>query len=104
MQLTHSASNGLGGNARTALICAASPAEKSVAQTYSTLTFDGADFDGNVANSGSSDGGKTTDRIGEGPGEVPQYGDTFGVVLENVRIQFTYRISKFLLTKWMVWG
>ena len=47
---------------------------------------------------------RPTRQVGEGPGEVPQYGDTNGVNLEHVRIQFTYRISKFLLTKWMVWG
>ncbi len=38
-KLTHVLSACLGGNARTALICAASPAEKSLSETYSTLAF-----------------------------------------------------------------
>ena len=38
-KLTHVLSGCLGGNARTVLICAVSPAEKSMTETHSTLQF-----------------------------------------------------------------
>ena len=38
-KLTHALSSCLGGNAKTVLICAASPCSNSLAETYSTLSF-----------------------------------------------------------------
>jgi centromeric protein E len=38
-KLTHALSSCLGGNAKTVLLCAASPCEKSLSETHSTLSF-----------------------------------------------------------------